>query len=72
MDIEWECPLLSRVIEEGLCTDINFQRFGIVKVGTELTSALETVASRAELEAICDACPHQGKVVTLATPAAYG
>jgi hypothetical protein len=56
--ITWYCPLIKRVIEEGLCLDINLQREGFFKSDVIDAVYREASLSKAEVASICEACPH--------------
>ncbi|WAS04595.1 hypothetical protein LQF76_11270 [Gloeomargaritales cyanobacterium VI4D9] len=63
-DYNWFCPLLDEVIEDGDCTDINFQRLGIFPEDFVLLEAKEkTSKTTAEISQVCEKCPNRFKVL---------
>ncbi len=55
----WYCPFLARMIEEGRCLDINYQRLGYVKSDVLAEAQRETQKTVDEISAVCEACPNQ-------------
>ena len=55
---EWFCPLYERVIPEGLCVDINYERLGYIK-GDSLAELEKTRGKTAsEVNRACEQCPN--------------
>jgi len=61
-DYIWYCPLLERDVEDGECTDINYQRVGLFKKDYLLEVEGETNKSTLEVSEICEKCPNLSKV----------
>ncbi len=51
MENEYMCPLLNRVIDDGLCYDINMVAYGFIK-----PDILDDKIEREEAKTICDNC----------------
>jgi hypothetical protein len=58
-DRRWFCPLLGRMIEEGRCLDINYQRLGYFKPDVLDEVRRETRKCVDEVSAVCEQCSHQ-------------
>jgi hypothetical protein len=58
-DREWYCPLLLRMVAEGYCLDINYQRIGLFMPDVLTEAMQETRRSIDEINAICMGCPNQ-------------
>jgi hypothetical protein len=57
-DRSWDCPLLGKRIEEGLCIDINYQRLRLVKEDV-LAEVKRTIKkTNDEISRVCEGCPN--------------
>jgi hypothetical protein len=57
-DTCWHCPLLDRIIAEGLCLEINYERLHLAKFGLLADVEQATGKTAREVSSICEACPH--------------
>ncbi|WP_339061233.1 hypothetical protein [Tepidibacillus marianensis] len=58
MSEKYYCPLLNRIIEEGLCIDINYENEKIVK--EDELKAIKKILNKTneEIKEICQNCKH--------------
>jgi hypothetical protein len=56
--VEFECPLLMRVIDEGYCYEINSDIEGLSALGTGMAASRESGRPIDGMKLVCQACPH--------------
>jgi len=56
---EWFCPLLDRLIDEGSCLEINYERLKSIQVGILDTVTQECGKNEPEISRTCESCPNQ-------------
>ncbi len=62
-DNRWHCPLLKKIIDEGYCLDINYQRKGYFQDDVLSHVKLITKMDLLEINVICDNCVHNPKLL---------
>ncbi len=55
----WYCPFYKRVIAEGKCLDINYERFGYMNADYLREVTRLTGKTKAEIDETCKACPNR-------------
>ncbi len=58
MSEKYHCPLLSRIIEEGLCIDINYENEKIMKEDELKLIKKMLNKTNTEIKEICRNCKH--------------